>query len=165
MEDLLIATLLDPRFKLFMFPGATLDMREQAKQYLRAAYDADWSPEARALAEAAEKAEAEGECQDVDEDEEGEESSVEEVEMEAEDVEVVAVPRKKIRVGGAALFLGLDSLEPAQEVNEEAPTLSEVDVYLSLPQMRPVLPSGTEANPLGVVARTRVDAAPRVKDG
>ena len=50
-EDLLIATILDPRFKHFMFPGATLQMRTDAERYLKAAYDANWSPEARSISE------------------------------------------------------------------------------------------------------------------
>ena len=50
-EDLLISTILDPRFKHFCFPGATQDMRQKAVRYLRAAYEADWSPEAKAAAE------------------------------------------------------------------------------------------------------------------
>ena len=54
MEDLLVATFLDPRFKHFVFQGATQRMRSEAVKYARAAYDADWSPEALAKAEAVE---------------------------------------------------------------------------------------------------------------
>ena len=54
MEDLLVATFLDPRFKHFVFQGATQRMRSEAVKYARVAYDADWSPEALAKAEAVE---------------------------------------------------------------------------------------------------------------
>lgn len=52
MEDLLIATFLDPRFKHFVFQGATQKMRREAVKFARASYDADWSPDALARAEA-----------------------------------------------------------------------------------------------------------------
>jgi hypothetical protein len=38
MEDLLVATFLDPRFKHFVFQGATQRMRSEAVKYARAAY-------------------------------------------------------------------------------------------------------------------------------
>ena len=50
-EDLLIATVLDPRFNDFMFPGSTLKMRTEAERFLKAAYAANWSPEARNAAQ------------------------------------------------------------------------------------------------------------------
>ena len=37
-EDLLISTILDPRFKLLNFPGCTNEMKEDAENYLRSAY-------------------------------------------------------------------------------------------------------------------------------
>ena len=55
MEDLLISTMLDPRFKHFVFPGATQEMRVTAEKYFRAAYDTDWSPEAIQKREEAER--------------------------------------------------------------------------------------------------------------
>ena len=50
VEDLLIATILDPRFKLMNFIGCTSQTKNDAEKYLRSAYNADWSPEAIALA-------------------------------------------------------------------------------------------------------------------
>ena len=49
VEDLLISTILDPRFKLMNFVGCTSRTKSDAEKYLRAAYDADWSPAAIAL--------------------------------------------------------------------------------------------------------------------
>ena len=107
MEDLLIATMLDPRFKHFVFPGATQAMRETAERYFRAAYDADWSPEAierrreaerlrkekeEAKAKAKAKAEKRGsaapeELEESDDDEEADED-MDEVDEVDEDEEV-----------------------------------------------------------------------------
>jgi hypothetical protein len=50
VEDLLIATILDPRFKLMNFIGCTSSTKHDAENYLRSAYKADWSPEAIAFA-------------------------------------------------------------------------------------------------------------------
>jgi hypothetical protein len=44
VEDLLIATILDPRFKLMNFVGCTSRTKSDAERYLRAAYESDWSP-------------------------------------------------------------------------------------------------------------------------
>jgi hypothetical protein len=52
-EDLLVSTILDPRFKLMNFHGCTDEMKEDAESYLRSAYRIDWSPDA--LAKAREK--------------------------------------------------------------------------------------------------------------
>ncbi len=49
VEDLLIATILDPRFKLMNFIASTSITKNEAEKYLRSAYKADWSPEAIAL--------------------------------------------------------------------------------------------------------------------
>ena len=46
VEDLLVSTILDPRFKLMNFIGCTAKTKTDAETYLRAAYNADWSPEA-----------------------------------------------------------------------------------------------------------------------
>ena len=46
VEDLLISTILDPRFKLMNFVGCTSKTKSDAENYLRAAYEADWSPTA-----------------------------------------------------------------------------------------------------------------------
>ena len=57
-EDLLISTILDPRFKLMNFPGSTNEMKEEAENFLRSAYRIDWCPsavaKAKRLAEVAE---------------------------------------------------------------------------------------------------------------
>lgn len=45
-EDLLVCTILDPRFKLMNFSGCTSEMKDLGEQYLRSNYKADWSPEA-----------------------------------------------------------------------------------------------------------------------
>ena len=45
-EDLLICTILDPRFKLMNFHGCTSGMKDDAECYLRSAYKSDWSPAA-----------------------------------------------------------------------------------------------------------------------
>ena len=45
-EDLLICTILDPRFKLMNFPGCTPSMKEEAEFFLTSAFNADWSPTA-----------------------------------------------------------------------------------------------------------------------
>ncbi len=50
VEDLLIATILDPRFRLMNFIGCTSITKKQAENYLRSAYEADWSLQAIALA-------------------------------------------------------------------------------------------------------------------
>jgi hypothetical protein len=47
-EDLLVSTILDPRFKLVNFHGCTNEMQEDAESYLRSAYKIDWSPDALA---------------------------------------------------------------------------------------------------------------------
>ncbi len=62
-EDLLIATVLDPRFKHFMFPGSTLQMWTEAERFLNAAYVANWSPKARNAA--AEEGDAEASVEQV----------------------------------------------------------------------------------------------------
>jgi len=46
IEDSLISTILDPRFKLMNFVGCTSRTKSDAEDYLRKAYEADWSPEA-----------------------------------------------------------------------------------------------------------------------
>ena len=43
-EDLAVSTILDPRFKNFDFPGATVEQRALAMGYLRSAWVADWKP-------------------------------------------------------------------------------------------------------------------------
>ena len=43
-EDLLVTTILDPRFKLMDFQGCTRDMKSLAERYLRDNYVADWAP-------------------------------------------------------------------------------------------------------------------------
>ncbi len=45
-EDLLLSTILDPRFTLMIFPGCTNEMIEDAETYLRSAFRIDWSPSA-----------------------------------------------------------------------------------------------------------------------
>ena len=55
MEDLLISTMPDPRFKHFVFSGATQEMRVTDEQYFRAAYDTHWSLEAIQKIEEAER--------------------------------------------------------------------------------------------------------------
>jgi hypothetical protein len=45
-EDLLICTILDPRFKLMNFPGCTVEMKSEAEHFLKCAYNSDWSPTA-----------------------------------------------------------------------------------------------------------------------
>ena len=44
MEDLLISSILDPRFKLMDFQGCTREMKTLAERYLRDNYAADWAP-------------------------------------------------------------------------------------------------------------------------
>lgn len=134
-EDLLVSTMLDPRFKHFVFPGATLRMRNDAKKYFRAAYDADWSPEA--MSKRAESIAGTEEEQDDEGDD-----------CEAQEHVVASPPKKKARATGAAMFLGLDCVDDADEEVEPAIPQSEVDVYLALPQMRAITPSGKEACPL-----------------
>jgi hypothetical protein len=51
-EDLLICTILDPRFKLMNFNGSSATMKEEAEGYLRGIYSKDWSPAAVANAKA-----------------------------------------------------------------------------------------------------------------
>ncbi len=43
-EDLLVTTILDPRFKLMDFQGCIRDMKSLAERYLRDNYVADWAP-------------------------------------------------------------------------------------------------------------------------
>ena len=43
-EDNLICTILDPRFKLMNFNGATSEMKANAELYLRENFKADWAP-------------------------------------------------------------------------------------------------------------------------
>ena len=43
-EDNLICTILDPRFKLMNFNGATSEMKTNAELYLRGNFKADWAP-------------------------------------------------------------------------------------------------------------------------
>lgn len=45
MEDLLVSTILDPRFKLMNFHGCTAEMKGNAEKWLKANYVADWGPE------------------------------------------------------------------------------------------------------------------------
>ena len=45
-EDLLICTILDPRFKLMNFVGCSSKHKTNAEHYLRENYKADWSPQA-----------------------------------------------------------------------------------------------------------------------
>ena len=45
-EDILICTILDPRFKLMNFPGFTVEMKGEAEHFLKCAYNSDWSPTA-----------------------------------------------------------------------------------------------------------------------
>ena len=44
----MICTLLDPRFKLLNFNGSTNAIKKDAEKYLKANYNSDWSPKARA---------------------------------------------------------------------------------------------------------------------
>lgn len=44
MEDLLVSSILDPRFKLMDFQGCTREMKTLAERYLRDNYAADWAP-------------------------------------------------------------------------------------------------------------------------
>ena len=46
MEDMLMCTILDPRFKLMNFHGCTAKMKTDAENYRRENYKADWSPPA-----------------------------------------------------------------------------------------------------------------------
>ena len=46
VEDLLIFTIIDPRFMLMNFVGCTSRCKSDAEDYLCAAYEADWSPAA-----------------------------------------------------------------------------------------------------------------------
>ena len=43
-EDNLICTILDPRFKLMNFNGATSEMKANAELYSRGNFKADWDP-------------------------------------------------------------------------------------------------------------------------
>ena len=43
-EDNLICTILDPRFKLMNFTGATSENKANAESYLRDNFKADWAP-------------------------------------------------------------------------------------------------------------------------
>jgi hypothetical protein len=45
-EDLLICTILDPRFKLMNYVGCSAKHKDCAELYLRENYKADWSPSA-----------------------------------------------------------------------------------------------------------------------
>jgi hypothetical protein len=74
-EDLLIATFLDPRFKHFIFPGSTLEIRQDAEKFVRAAYEADWSPAAQARAEDYDRKASREEVDSEEEEEQEEEVS------------------------------------------------------------------------------------------
>ena len=90
VEDLLISTILDPRFKLMNFIGCTSSTKHDAEKYLRSAYNADWSPEA--IASALKKvADA-----DKDPNDEKDDDCVEEPLPEPEPEPVASIFKKKV---------------------------------------------------------------------
>ena len=59
-EDILICIILDPRFKLINFPDCTVEMKGEAKHFLKCAYNSHWSPTAIAKGEDREGSTSEG---------------------------------------------------------------------------------------------------------
>lgn len=156
LEDMLICTILDPRFKLMNFLGCTARMKKDAEEYLLENYKADWSPRAVARAEkAAAKAAAAllasamgGNAPAADDDAAGSDSGRSEQsgdasEDEVQEVEVAPVFQtkkdvKKVAKGGLANFVSNFS-EKAPSAARPVPTVSgdyeEVHRYLRLPQI------------------------------
>ena len=90
-EDLLVCTILDPRFKLMNFNGCTAEMKELAETYLRSNYKADWSPTAVSKHEEELKKKNErAKAGVVDDDEDDEEPAL------AKDVAPIFEPKKKV---------------------------------------------------------------------
>ena len=108
-EDLLICTILDPRFKLMNFIGSSAGMKEEAEGYLLHIYNKDWSPaalakkkakaeklkakEARALEKEKEKNKSgdttvEEEVHDEDDSDDDESDDEEENESDEEEIEI-----------------------------------------------------------------------------
>ena len=168
LEDMLICTILDPRFKLMNFLGCTAQMKTDAEEYLLENYKADWSPRAVARAErVAEKAAAAvlaaamgSNAPEGDEDASGSDSDepesmqVGDPESEVQEVEVAPIFKtkkdvKKVAKGGLANFMS-NFAQKAPSVAEQVPSASgdyeEVHRYLRLPQIPLQTSTGEDQN-------------------
>lgn len=158
LEDLLICTILDPRFKLMNFVGCTAKMKADAEHYLLENYKADWSPLALAAAEKAIAKEAttlrgivaNGRTKSSDE-EDSTHDHLAEVDSDAggEVEDVIEKPKlapifkdtKKVDLGGVANFftsfsntLPIGACDPLPQ-SGNAVHYEEVHRYLRLPQL------------------------------
>lgn len=157
LEDQLICSILDPRFKLMNFPGCTAQMKTNAEQFLRENYKADWSPvavarqekEAADALQAAEKAAMKGKSPAEEEEEEDEEFCSKHSSDDSDDEpepEVAPIFKgskaelKKVTSGGLASFMSnFSNLVPETEgkgpTGGTSPEYEEVNRYLRLPQI------------------------------
>ena len=117
IEDLLICTMLDPRFKNFDFKRATAQMRSDAKKWLIGNFLANWAPkrdpkpatpaEEETVVHVAKKAKKVHNFLDSESDSDEEEEAEEDAEAE----------------------------ETAADDDEDDPRMEEVEKYLALPQL------------------------------
>lgn len=129
------------------FEGCTLAWKRDAERYLRAAYEVDWSPEAKAQArEAAEK-------QNGSQGSSG--TSQGEPAKPAKPVPAPPMKKSKVVTSGFSAFSALvaaqatavDANDDEEEIEEPQQTASEVSTYLQLPAL-PTTRNGRDTCPL-----------------
>ena len=143
-EDLLICTILDPRFKLMNWSGCTEEMKADAEKFLRENYKMDWSPVAVAkqklllAAEDPAPEEAEAESNKMVEERR---HARELLQKKGQPKVALMAGKRKRDVGGIAsfmdTFLAEDDDDDEVEAEEVVPgEYEEVERYLRLPQIK-----------------------------